>query len=230
MRTATSPRRRSRCRQPHRWLIAHGVPHGADRRLRVDRRHADGGAGGIDGSIDWLCLPTFASAACFAVLLGTADHGRWQIAPAVQFYGSRDLDASLLMMPLVGFLPPDDPRVTSTVAAIERELVEDGFVRRYACSRSAEIDGLPPGERAFIPCTFWLADNFVLQGRREEARRLFERLLRIANDVGLFAEEYDVRGRRLLGNFPQAFSHVSLINTARNLALARGPARHRQEA
>jgi GH15 family glucan-1,4-alpha-glucosidase len=147
-----------------------------------------------------------------------------------QFYGSRELDASLLMIPLVGFLPPDDARVEGTVAAIERELMVDGFVRRYATSQAGEVDGLPPGEGVFLPCTFWLADNYLLQGRREEARQLFERLLAISNDVGLLSEEYDPRSQRLLGNFPQAFTHVSLINTAHNLTATKGPAEDRKEA
>jgi GH15 family glucan-1,4-alpha-glucosidase len=144
-----------------------------------------------------------------------------------QFYGSQELDASLLMIPLVGFLPPSDPRVIGTVAAIERELMEGGFVRRYPTSAVGEVDGLPHGEGVFLPCTFWLADNYVLQGRQEEAERLFERLLSLANDVGLLSEEYDPVAKRQLGNFPQAFTHVSLINTARNLAWARGPAKER---
>jgi GH15 family glucan-1,4-alpha-glucosidase len=146
-----------------------------------------------------------------------------------QFYGSHELDASLLMMPLVGFLSPDDPRVRGTVAAIEGELTEDGFVHRYATSPAGEVDGLPDGEGVFLPCTFWLADNQILQGRDDEARRTFDRLVSLANDVGLLAEEYDVRGRRLLGNFPQAFSHVSLINTAHNLDRANGPAADRKD-
>jgi GH15 family glucan-1,4-alpha-glucosidase len=147
-----------------------------------------------------------------------------------QFYGSLELDASLLMMPLVGFLPGSDPRMTGTVEAIERELMADGLVRRYLTSHSGVIDGLPKGEGVFLPCSFWLVDNYVLQGRRSDAEELFERLLATANDVGLLAEEYDPRARRLLGNFPQAFSHVSLINTAQNLTRVRGPARHRQTA
>jgi GH15 family glucan-1,4-alpha-glucosidase len=145
----------------------------------------------------------------------------------VQSYGSDKLDASLLMIPLVGFLPADDPRVRGTVAAIERELMVDGFVARYATERS--VDGLPPGEGMFLPCTFWYADNLALQGRRDDARRIFEQLLSIRNDVGLLAEEYDPAARRQLGNFPQAFSHVSLINSAHNLRRAGGPARHRPE-
>jgi GH15 family glucan-1,4-alpha-glucosidase len=132
-----------------------------------------------------------------------------------QAYGSSKLDASLLMIPLVGFLPPHDPRVRSTVAAIERELVRDGFVRRYLTEDGA--DGLPPGEGVFFLCSFWLADNYALMGRTAEARALFERLLDLRNDVGLLSEQYDPGARRLLGNFPQAFSHVGLINTAFNL-------------
>jgi GH15 family glucan-1,4-alpha-glucosidase len=146
----------------------------------------------------------------------------------VQSYGSTELDASLLMIPLVGFLPPDDPRVLGTVAAIERGLLADGFVARYATETA--VDGLPPGEGAFLPCTFWYADNLALQGRRDEARRIYDRLLDIRNDVGLLAEEYDPRAGRQLGNFPQAFSHVSLVNTAHNLgADGTGPAEHRPQ-
>jgi len=145
-----------------------------------------------------------------------------------QSYGSKALDASLLMIPLVGFLPPDDGRVQGTVAAIERELCHNGFVRRYLTDESSHVDGLPPGEGAFLPCTFWLVDNYWLLGRHQEARRLFERLLTLCNDVGLLSEEYDPQAKRLLGNFPQAFSHVSLINTARNLSTDAGPAVHRQ--
>jgi GH15 family glucan-1,4-alpha-glucosidase len=147
-----------------------------------------------------------------------------------QFYGSRQLDASLLMIPLVGFLPPEDPRSTGTVAAIERELLVDGFVQRYPMDEASEaVDGLPPGEGAFLACTCWLADNYALQKRFTEARELFERLLALQNDLGLLSEQYDPRTKRLVGNFPQAFSHVGVINTARNLAHAEGPAEHRQE-
>jgi GH15 family glucan-1,4-alpha-glucosidase len=146
----------------------------------------------------------------------------------VQSYGSKELDASLLMMPEVGFLPISDPRISGTVAAIERYLLRDGFVARYASASG--VDGLPPGEGAFLPCTFWLADNYALMGRRDEARRIFERLLQIRNDVGLLSEEYDPGSRRLLGNFPQAFSHVGLVNTAHNLSQQVGPAKHRKES
>jgi GH15 family glucan-1,4-alpha-glucosidase len=147
-----------------------------------------------------------------------------------QSYGSEELDASLLMLPLVGFLPPDDPRVVGTVAAIERTLlVDDTFVLRYRTR--PELDGLPEGEGAFLPCSFWLVSNRVMQGRGEEARALFERLLSLRNDVGLLAEEYDPTARRMLGNFPQAFSHLALIDAAVSLtSLHENPATHRTHA
>jgi len=138
-----------------------------------------------------------------------------------QYYGSDLLDASLLMIPLVGFLPASDPRVKSTVEAIERELVVDGFVQRYASNEST--DGLPPGEGTFLPCSFWLVDNLNLLGRSDEAGRLFDRLVGLCNDVGLLAEEYDPKLKRMVGNFPQAFSHVALINAAFNLSGHEGP-------
>lgn len=146
----------------------------------------------------------------------------------VQFFGSTELDASLLMIPLVGFLSPDDPRVAGTVAAVERELRHDGFVRRYRTE--SNVDALPPGEGAFLPCTFWLADNYILLGRQREAEETFQRLLGLCNDVGLISEEYDPVARRLVGNIPQAFTHVGLINTAMNLSRqANNPAEHRKE-
>ncbi len=144
----------------------------------------------------------------------------------VQYYGADSTDASLLMIPLVGFLPPSDPRVQGTVSLIERQLMRDGLIARYE-TRSA-VDGLPPGEGTFLACTFWYADNLVLLGRRDEARQTFKRLLGLCNDVGLLSEEYDSKARRLVGNFPQAFSHVGLVNTARNLSAQAGPAHHRQ--
>jgi GH15 family glucan-1,4-alpha-glucosidase len=145
-----------------------------------------------------------------------------------QYYGSTELDASLLMIPLVGFLPPTDRRVAGTVEAVQRELVHDGFVRRY--STHADVDGLPAGEAAFLVCTLWLADNLALLGRRRDARQLFERVLDLRNDVGLLSEEYDSASRRLVGNFPQALSHVGLVNTAHNLATTRGPAERRRRS
>ncbi len=133
----------------------------------------------------------------------------------VQFYGSKHLDASLLMMPLVGFLPAEDPRVIGTVKAVEQHLMRDGFVERY--TQDPTVDGIPHGEGAFLACSFWLADNYELQGRHKDAIRMFERLMEIRNDVGLLSEEYDPVEKRQLGNFPQAFSHVGLVNTAFNL-------------
>ena len=134
----------------------------------------------------------------------------------VQSYGSTALDASLLLIPMVGFLPATDERVRGTVAAIERNLVREGLVIRY--DTHEVVDGLPSGEGAFLACSFWLVDNYVLQGRLDEAHALFERLLSFRNDVGLLAEEYDPVAKRQLGNFPQAFSHLALINSAQRLA------------
>ncbi len=136
----------------------------------------------------------------------------------MQAYGSKELDASVLILPMVGFLPASDPRIRGTVEAIEQRLMSDGLVLRY--DTHATDDGLPAGEGAFLACSFWLADNYVLLGRRDDARRLFERLLSLRNDVGLLAEEYDPRAGRQLGNFPQAFSHLALVDTALNLARA----------
>ena len=147
----------------------------------------------------------------------------------VQYFGSKELDASLLMLPLVGFLPCDDPRIQGTIAAIERDLMKDGFVARY--NTRTNVDGVGGTEGSFLACSFWLVDNYILQGRLKEARKMFERLLEIRNDVGLLAEEYDPKEQRQLGNFPQAFSHLALVNTAYNLNHAaadhRKPAKHR---
>ena len=149
----------------------------------------------------------------------------------VQHYGARDLDASLLLIPQLGFLPPEDPRVRGTIEAVERELVQDGLVCRYPSHPGA--DGLPPGEGVFLACSFWLANSLALIGRRDDAIALFERLLALRNDLGLLAEEYDPVAKRQLGNFPQAFSHTAIINTAAHLAeletasAARGGSRRR---
>lgn len=140
----------------------------------------------------------------------------------VQHYDANELDASVLVMAEVGFLPPTDPRIVGTVAAIEKRLLYDGLVKRY--ESASGVDGLPAGEGAFLLCTFWLADNYALLGRYADARRTFEHLLSVRNDVGLLAEEYDPVARRQLGNFPQAFSHIGLVNTARNLSRQPGPA------
>jgi GH15 family glucan-1,4-alpha-glucosidase len=148
-----------------------------------------------------------------------------EIGAFAQSYGSVQLDASVLLLPLVGFLPPSDQRVRSTVDAIERHLTKDGLVRRYD-PRLAQ-DGLPGGEGAFLACSFWLVDNLVLLGRRRAARRLFKQLLALRNDLGLLSEEYDAREKRLVGNFPQAFSHITLITSATNLAHSAKPLRQR---
>ena len=148
-----------------------------------------------------------------------------ELGTFVQFYGSKEVDASLLLIPAIWFLPASDPRVRGTVEAIEHDLLVDGFVHRY---RTHETDdGLPPGEGAFLACSFWLADAYCLLGREKEAQALFERLIGLCNDVGLLSEEYDPRSRRLVGNFPQAFSHISLVNTAHNLSHEIKPAEQR---
>lgn len=145
----------------------------------------------------------------------------------VQAYGSKQLDASLLLLASVGFIAADDPRYVATVAAIERRLRRDEFVLRYDTAQTE--DGLPPGEGAFLACSFWLVDAYVLLGRKEEAQQLFDKLLALRNDVGLLAEEYDPSARRLTGNFPQAFSHVALLGSASNLFHADKPAEQRAD-
>jgi len=145
----------------------------------------------------------------------------------VQSYEAEELDASLLLIATTGFLPCSDPRIRATIEAVQRELTEDGFVVRYRNKES--IDGLPPGEGVFLACSFWLADCLILLGRHDEARALFERLCRLTNDVGLLAEEYDPKSGRQLGNFPQAFSHVALVNTAMNLSRDSKPVEQRAE-
>ena len=134
-----------------------------------------------------------------------------------QYYGSDELDASLLMIPLVGFLPAHDPRVRGTIEAVERELVDGGFVLRYRTADTGDVDGLSGREGAFLACSFWLADCLSMLGRERDARQLLDRLLGLRNDLGLLAEEYDPVAGRLVGNFPQAFSHVSLVNSASKL-------------
>ncbi|MGC2122299.1 MAG: glycoside hydrolase family 15 protein [Xanthobacteraceae bacterium] len=145
----------------------------------------------------------------------------------VQAYGSDQLDANLLMLPCVGFMPASDPRIESTVAAIEKQLLSDGFVLRYSTEEVA--DALPPGEGAFLPCSFWLVDVYILQERYDDAERLFQRLVALCNDVGLLSEEYDPQLKRLIGNFPQAFSHLALINSAYNLTQTRKPVEQRAQ-
>jgi GH15 family glucan-1,4-alpha-glucosidase len=148
-----------------------------------------------------------------------------ELGSFVQAYGSKALDASLLLLPIVGFLPPSDRRIIGTLHAIEQRLLVDGVVFRYDSGKAE--DGLPPGEGAFIACSFWFVDNLILQGRVAQASAMFERLLALRNDVGLLAEEYDPRTKRQMGNFPQGFSHVSLVNTAYNLTRYEGPAEQR---
>jgi GH15 family glucan-1,4-alpha-glucosidase len=140
-----------------------------------------------------------------------------ELGSFTQAYGSRELDASLLLLPLVGFLPATDPRIRGTIEAVERELLQDGFVLRYRTHQEG-VDGLPPGEGVFLPCSFWLCDCYELLGRHDEAHELFARLVELGNDLGLLAEEFDPKAGRLLGNFPQAFTHLALVNTAFNLA------------
>ena len=144
-----------------------------------------------------------------------------------QAYGSTELDASTLLIPLVGFLPADDSRVAGTIAAVQRDLTRDGFVERYKVREHNVVDGLPGGEGVFLPCSFWLVDALLMQGREDEARALFEKLLAIRNDLGLLSEEYDPVAKRLLGNFPQAFTHVGLVNSAYNLSQHAGPSDQR---
>jgi GH15 family glucan-1,4-alpha-glucosidase len=137
----------------------------------------------------------------------------------VEYYGSDRLDASLLLIPLIGFLRADDARVVGTVRAIQAELMRDGFVERYrADEENVEVDGLPPGEGVFLPCSFWLAAVLAQQGRREEAVQLYDRLLSLRNDLGLISEEYDPERNRLVGNFPQAFTHLTLVETGFTLS------------
>jgi GH15 family glucan-1,4-alpha-glucosidase len=145
----------------------------------------------------------------------------------VQAYGSDELDASTLLIPLVGFLPGDDPRVLGTIDAIQRDLMRDGFVERYRTKTVNDVDGLPGGEGVFLPCSFWLVDALLMAERDDEAHALFERLLSIRNDLGLLSEEYDPAAKRLLGNFPQAFTHVGLVNSAYNLSHHTGPTHQR---
>jgi GH15 family glucan-1,4-alpha-glucosidase len=146
-----------------------------------------------------------------------------ELGSFTQSYGDSRLDASLLLLPLVGFLPPEDPRIRGTLEGVRAQLLQDGFLLRYRSEDA--IDGLPAGEGSFLPCSFWLVDALALDGRHDQATELFERLLEVPNDLGLLAEEYDPRAGRLLGNFPQAFSHIALVNSAFNLARAETAAR-----
>jgi GH15 family glucan-1,4-alpha-glucosidase len=151
-----------------------------------------------------------------------------ELGSFVRSYGSKELDASLLLLPAIGFLPPEDPRIVGTIEAIERGLMAYGLVRRYDTEKSD--DGLPPGEGMFLACSFWLVDAYLMIGRRDDAVRLFERLLALRNDLGLLSEEYEPRSGRLVGNFPQAFSHLALVNSASNLSHYKKPAEQRSDA
>ncbi|MBV8452274.1 MAG: glycoside hydrolase family 15 protein [Deltaproteobacteria bacterium] len=191
---------------------------GADRAVRAIERS------GLPGPVDrWRALRAAIH----------ADVCRYAFNPElhafVQYYGSDKLDAATLLIPLVGFLPPNDERVTGTLEAIRQKLSVDGLIKRYS-TESEGVDGLPAGEGAFLPCTFWLVDNLVMMGRYAEAQEIFERVVKLCNDVGLLAEEYDPLTARHLGNFPQAFSHVFLINSALNLTRSHGPAHERAHA
>jgi GH15 family glucan-1,4-alpha-glucosidase len=194
--------------------------------VAFDRAVKSATAFGLEGPVErW-------AAARDAIRADVLEHGYDEERKTfTQYYGGRELDASVLMIPLVGFLPASDPRVQGTVAAIERDLLDHGFVLRYRPDDGGSVDGLKGREGAFLPCSFWLADNYTLAGRRDDAVALFERLAGLANELGLLAEEYDPIAGRQVGNFPQAFSHVSLVNSALNLAAAAGPAgpaHHRQ--
>jgi GH15 family glucan-1,4-alpha-glucosidase len=190
--------------------------------VAFDRAVKDAERYGLDGPIDrWRMLRDSLHAEI-------CDQGfNKKLNSFVQSYGCDSVDASLLVMAELGFLPASDPRFIGTVAEIEKQLVREGFVERY-CTAS-DVDGLPEGEGAFLLCTCWLADAYVLMGRHEDARRTFKRVLEVRNDVGLLAEEYDPQAKRQLGNFPQAFSHLGLINTARNLTQKEKPAEIRHQ-
>jgi GH15 family glucan-1,4-alpha-glucosidase len=174
---------------------------------------------GLDGPVDdWKRLRA-------EIFDDVCDHGYdTKRNTFTQYYGSKSLDAALLMISTVGFLPGADERVTGTIAAIEKELCRDGFVQRYTMNKETQrLDGLPPGEGAFLPCTFWLADSHLLAGRTDEGREIFERMLGLQNDLGLLSEEFDTDNHRLIGNFPQALTHLALINTALDLQTTDGP-------
>jgi GH15 family glucan-1,4-alpha-glucosidase len=143
----------------------------------------------------------------------------------VRAYGSQELDASLLLLPALGFLPAEDPRIRRTIEAIERGLMRDGLLLRY--DTATADDGLPPGEGVFLACSFWLVDALLMLGRKADALRLFDHLLTLRNDLGLLSEQYDPHTQRLVGNFPQAFSHLALVNSASNLSHDRKPAEQR---
>ncbi|MCW2238545.1 glycoside hydrolase family 15 protein [Azospirillum canadense] len=190
--------------------------------VAVDRMLKSAHKFGLKGPLDrWQALRD-------AIHQNVCEHGfSPDMNSFVQYYGAKHVDAALLAIPLVGFLPITDPRVEGTIAAVEKHLLQDGFLLRY---RTEEADdGLPDGEGVFLPCTLWLADAYVLQGRQDEAVALFERVLALRNDLGLLSEEYDSTTKRLVGNFPQAFSHIALVTTAHNLTRGAKPAKQRTQ-
>ena len=190
--------------------------------VAFDRAVADVEKSGLEGPVDrWRTIRDEIRA---EILERGFDH---ELNAFVQYYGSRATDASLLMLPSLGFIEANDPRMVGTVKLIREQLGANGFIQRYPTNPA--VDGLPHGEGAFLLCTFWLADVLALQGSYDEATELFERLLALRNDVGLLAEQYDPTAHRQVGNFPQAFSHIGLINTARNLHRRGGPAEDRQK-
>jgi GH15 family glucan-1,4-alpha-glucosidase len=186
---------------------------GVDRAVKGVERH------GLDGPVDkWKALRQRIRD---DILKRSYDE---KLGAFTQYYGSGTVDAALLLIPMVGFLPANDPRVLGTIARIEQDLLDHGLVYRY--SPRVDVEGVSGGDGAFLPCSFWLADNYVMSGRKDDAKKLYEQLLDLRNDVGLLSEEYDPLAKRMLGNFPQAFTHVSLINTAQNL-IDHSPVEHR---
>jgi GH15 family glucan-1,4-alpha-glucosidase len=186
---------------------------GVDRAVKAIERH------GLDGPQEkWKALRD-------RIHADVLQHGYdEEIGSFTQYYGSKEVDAALLLIPMVGFLPAHDPRVLGTISRIEKTLLHEGLVYRYRAME--EVEGVGGSEGVFLPCSFWLADNYVMTGRRDEAVKLYEHLLSLRNDLGLLSEEYDPTAKRMLGNFPQAFTHVSLVNTAHNL-VNHSPAEHR---
>ena len=176
----------------------------------------------LDGPVEHWCK--IRDAICEDVIKNAFDA---KLGTFVGAYGSQELDASLLLLPAVGFIPAQDPRMSATIAAIEHKLMRDGLVMRYDTGKSD--DGLPPGEGMFLACSFWLVDAYILLGKIDRAKALFDRLVSLCNDVGLLSEEYDLQGKRMVGNFPQAFSHLALVTSACNLSDYKGPADHRAE-
>jgi len=190
--------------------------------VEFDRAIKSANAFKLEGPVEHWC--TIRDAICEDVIKNAFDA---QLGTFVGYYGSRELDASLLLLPAVGFIPAQDPRMSATIAAIEHRLMRDGLVMRYDTGKSD--DGLPPGEGMFLACSFWLVDAYILLGKIDRANALFERLIMLCNDVGLLSEEYDFQAKRMVGNFPQAFSHLALVNSACNLSEYKGPAEHRAE-